>query len=709
MRASLPAALYLVCAVLAPGLCLPGAEAVEPKVAGHPIMAFSQAQMFAHRLRHTARPEAAIRPEALFSVQQALTAGDTTVVNLLHYFAYSPVTWNQGGCGDCWVWGSTAACSITYGAHTGSPALFSVQYLNSTYNGGQDTSTSSWACCGGNQETFAAFYETGKKFIPWSNSNAAYSDLSSSCSSSAATKASAIALTPNVPFTSITDQVITTTGVTQAQAISNLKAILNGNQAIAFSFFLPGAGWTDFFSFWDNAAKNTPWADIDKFSGSTWDSGAGGHLVCIVGYDDTDNTWIKIPQAMGYSDYINYDGWQFDQYEFDVYDIAWPTSPNTMTAHITAPAPNSTVLAGATTPFTGVGSDSSTSAEMSYAWSFGDGSTATGSSANHAYTNTGTSTLTETVTLNVLDNSGGHASTSSTVFVAPKPKNTVTATITTPATSVTVASGSALGFAGTATDSSTAATLSYAWTFGDASSATGKTASHTYSNLGTSTLAETVTLTVTDSTGIVAIATRTVSVTPKPRTVTATIATPAATETVAAGGSVAFSGRATDSSSVATLTYAWNFGDGSSAAGASANHTFSNPGTSTLTRTVTFTATDNGGTVGSVTRTISVAPAPAPRNTVTATITSPSMTDLIWPNLLMSLAGKATDSSPSATLTYVWNFGDGTSGTGAAPTHTYTNKGTSVATYTATLTATDSTGVVATATRTIMVKPPQAK
>ncbi|MGW2078647.1 PQQ-dependent sugar dehydrogenase [Streptomyces sp. NPDC001939] len=47
----------------------------------------------------------------------------------------------------------------------------------------------------------------------------------------------------------------------------------------------------------------------------------------------------------------------------------------------------------------------------------------------------------------------------------------------------------------------------------------------------------------------------------------------------------------------------------------------------------------------------------------------------------------ATDADSDA-LTYSWNFGDGTTGTGAAPSHTYKKHGT----YTATVTAKDATG-----------------
>jgi hypothetical protein len=96
----------------------------------------------------------------------------------------------------------------------------------------------------------------------------------------------------------------------------------------------------------------------------------------------------------------------------------------------------------------------------------------------------------------------------------PGAANTVSAAVTTPSSSLTVASGASVAFAGSATDSSSSATLNYAWAFGDGGSATGATASHTFTNTGASNVTYTTTFTATDNTGASGSATRTVTVTP---------------------------------------------------------------------------------------------------------------------------------------------------------------------------------------------------
>lgn len=93
-------------------------------------------------------------------------------------------------------------------------------------------------------------------------------------------------------------------------------------------------------------------------------------------------------------------------------------------------------------------------------------------------------------------------------------------------------------------------------------------------------------------------------------------------------------------------------------------------------------------------------------NTVSAAITAPAANASVGSGAPVSFAGSATDSSPSATLSYAWDFGDGSVATGASASHTYTNAGPTAVSYTVTFTATDNTGAKGTASRTITVDPP---
>ena len=93
-------------------------------------------------------------------------------------------------------------------------------------------------------------------------------------------------------------------------------------------------------------------------------------------------------------------------------------------------------------------------------------------------------------------------------------QNQVTAKITTPASNLTINSGTSASFIGSATDTNTAATLNYAWNFGDGYTATGSSAAHTYSNEGTASASYTVTFKAWDGDSYYGTATRTITVAP---------------------------------------------------------------------------------------------------------------------------------------------------------------------------------------------------
>jgi PKD repeat protein len=217
---------------------------------------------------------------------------------------------------------------------------------------------------------------------------------------------------------------------------------------------------------------------------------------------------------------------------------------------------------------------------------------------------------------------------------------------------------------------------SVTWNFGD--SATGFTtgnasAQHTYAAAGD----YTVTLTAVDTLGNVAAATQTVTVRSPP---TATFTTPSADPLV--GSVVAFDGSdSSDPNSGGLISsYSWSFGDGATATGPTPSHTYAAPGI----YMVQLTVTDNFGVVSSTV------------STQLQALAVPTASFAFSPTALTGHAaafdGTASSdpNSGGSISSYDWSFGDGTTGTGATPSHTYGSPGM----YSVQLTVTDNFGVV---------------
>ncbi len=88
----------------------------------------------------------------------------------------------------------------------------------------------------------------------------------------------------------------------------------------------------------------------------------------------------------------------------------------------------------------------------------------------------------------------------------------LSAAISSPSSDVTVATGTAVSFTGSASGGTSPYT--YSWTFGDGGTASTASASHTFTNSGSSNVTYTVTFTANDSASHTASATRNVTVTP---------------------------------------------------------------------------------------------------------------------------------------------------------------------------------------------------
>ena len=210
-------------------------------------------------------------------------AGNVSSTDLLDLLTYLPSE-SQGSCGDCWAWAGTRVMGVDLNTQQGKAANISVQFTNSCY--GEN------ACCGGWLSDIVDFYNSKLEAIPTSNSNAAFQDGNFGCSSSrsvSSVSCSNISTSTNYPITSISAATVTTTGVSQATAISNIKNVLNQGKAIWFAFYLPNTtAWNNFYNFWNNQSESALW-NPDTYCGQRWSSsGGGGHAVTLVGYDDSD-------------------------------------------------------------------------------------------------------------------------------------------------------------------------------------------------------------------------------------------------------------------------------------------------------------------------------------------------------------------------------------------------------------------------------------
>lgn len=164
----------------------------------------------------------------------------------------------------------------------------------------------------------------------------------------------------------------------------------------------------------------------------------------------------------------------------------------------------------------------------------------------------------------------------------------------------------------------------------------------------------------------------------------------AAFSATCSGATCAFDGRATADPDGSVASYVWNFGDGTTGTGATLSHTYPETGT----YDVTLSVTDNDGAQASTTQAVSVV---APANVPPVAAATASCTDLDC-----TFSGAGSSDPDGAISSYSWDFGDGTSGSGIAPTHAYPSGGS----YEAVLTVTDNRGTTDTASVSVSVTAP---
>jgi C1A family cysteine protease len=220
----------------------------------------------------------------------------TESYSILDLLEYDPEERNQGACGNCWAWPSTAVLAIALNVQENIKDRLSVQFLNTC---GVDYTSGMYEieCCGGGTlEMFANFYENINFAIPWSNTNAHWHDGGYlQCR----TDCSEISKTPNYPIYEIDSKVIQTRNVPTEEAIDNIKNVLHQNKGVYFSVMYPDLqNLNDFRDMWSNDGETDSY-DLDYYCGNEWnDEEAVGHAMLIVGYNDEEGTendyWIVL-------------------------------------------------------------------------------------------------------------------------------------------------------------------------------------------------------------------------------------------------------------------------------------------------------------------------------------------------------------------------------------------------------------------------------
>jgi PKD repeat protein len=215
--------------------------------------------------------------------------------------------------------------------------------------------------------------------------------------------------------------------------------------------------------------------------------------------------------------------------------------------------------------------------------------------------------------------------------------------------------------------------VSYVWNFGDGTGANGISVSHSFALQRT----YNVTLTVTNDRGLSNIASKGVTI--------GAGALPTATFTISPtnpviGQDVFVNGNGSLAGGGHVITsYSWDFGDGSKKTGLTAQHDYGSSGTYTISLTVT----DEAGQIGNSSKTVTVGTG-APTAAFAFAVTNPATHTVTFDGSASTAVGGAIIS------TYIWSFGDGSSGSGAVTSRSYSITG--ATTFTVTLTVTDNLG-----------------
>jgi len=303
-------AVLILCAMTA--FAAPGAGAQEPPpLRAHGIMQpdpvrfrrWEIERKLAAQKPHAPLPRARAAAEPGAGTTQSAPPASFTLIQSVPAYLLR----NQGDCGSCWVWASTALTEVALNSQFSIVDRLSVQYF-------QSNNTATASCYGGNLTEFCDWYNNNNQsppnanpgiLVPWSNPQGAYADGAMTWYQlQSAVPPGGVGMQPQYSGLVLQHQTLPVgdPGVTQDQAIADIQAALLGNQAVGFSFFTNFGASDGFDAFWDGQPESALW--INDYEGAVVTypySGWGGHMVTLVGWDTTDPSpanwyWIVLNQ-----------------------------------------------------------------------------------------------------------------------------------------------------------------------------------------------------------------------------------------------------------------------------------------------------------------------------------------------------------------------------------------------------------------------------
>ncbi len=312
--------------------------------------------------------------------------------------------------------------------------------------------------------------------------------------------------------------------------------------------------------------------------------------------------------------------------------------------------------AGATlVQFDGSASSDPDADALTFTWNFGDGSSAGGMMPTHTYATSGNFQVSLVVNDGQVDSNPDMTS----AAISAPPMNA--APTADPGGPYNGQPGQAVPFDGSGSSDPNGDPLTYAWDFGDGSFASGIAPTHTFAVAST----YDVMLTVNDGQVDSPAATTTASIVdPPPPNNNPPFADAGGPYAGEAGSTaVQFDGSASGDLDGDVLTFAWDFGDGSSASGMMPTHTYATAGNFPVSLVV------NDGQADSDPDVTSAAISAPPMNV-------PPIADSGGPyngqpGQAVIFDGSGSSDPNGNSLTYAWDFGDGSFGSGVAPTHTF--------------------------------------